>query len=206
MGNNVVIKKSKQLANKIFKQQTLTFLILGLDKSGKTMLLFKQKYGQVQEPPETVGFNVESVLISGIKIEVFEVGGSSNIRKIWPMHYSNINSLFWVIDCSDKSRFEESRLELGQILQDNSFASDTPVFILANKMDKPTAISVKSISEELRIDELKLLHKGPVAAYPVIGKSGQGVLQAFQAAIDVVVNNGGMTEKDNGSLSKGVSV
>merc|ERR1719461_1046298 len=173
----MVIKKSKKLANKIFKQQTLTFLILGLDNSGKTTLLFKQKFGQVQDIPitETVGFNVESVHISGTNIEIFEVGGNSNIRKIWPMHYSNINALFWLIDCSDKSRFEESRLELGNILQNNCFSSETPVFILANKMDKPTAISVKSISDELRVEEIKLLHKGPVFAYPVIGKSGQGV-------------------------------
>lgn len=46
---------------KLFNKKEVRILMLGLDASGKTTILYKLKLGEVVQSVPTIGFNVETV-------------------------------------------------------------------------------------------------------------------------------------------------
>ena len=84
-------------------------LVLGLDNAGKTTLLKLLSCEQpsyVEEP--TKGFNVKTVLRDTFKLNVWDIGGQSEIRKYWENYYDNTDGLIFVVDSSDDYRLGES--------------------------------------------------------------------------------------------------
>ena len=61
MGN----KKSKSSAEK-------RIVMVGLDNSGKTTLIYKLKLGQVIETSPTIGFNIETVKYNKVNLCVWD--------------------------------------------------------------------------------------------------------------------------------------
>lgn len=167
----------------IKKRQHIKILVLGLDNSGKTTLARKFRLKLDSPPSPTVGFNTENFELGDFDITLVEVGGAENIRKVWPCYFQDISTLFWVVDATDPYRFEESRVELKNVLNSRSFPSHAKVFILANKLDSPDAASLQEIRSSFRLDELLVLHTSDVLLFPVIARSGNGVAQVFSAAV-----------------------
>lgn len=56
-------------------------VILGLDGSGKTTVLYKWKSNRHVQTIPTIGFNVETISCNGIDITFFDVGGCDKIRQ-----------------------------------------------------------------------------------------------------------------------------
>ena len=50
-------------------------LILGLDASGKTTILKRMKYNTFCKTAPTEGFNVKSITLNDIKVNVWDLGG-----------------------------------------------------------------------------------------------------------------------------------
>ena len=57
------------------KSKEIRTLLLGLDGCGKTTMLYKLKLDEVVTTIPTIGFNVESLIISGYNVTVWDVGG-----------------------------------------------------------------------------------------------------------------------------------
>lgn len=66
-------------------------------------------------------------------------------RRIWKDYYLAVDSIVFLVDASDRSRFMESKIELDALLGDEALSA-CPVLILGNKIDKPGAAS----EDELR--------------------------------------------------------
>ena len=49
-----------------------------------------------------------------------------------------MNAIVFLIDCTDRERFDESRDELNSLLSDEQIA-DVPILVLGNKIDVPGA-------------------------------------------------------------------
>ena len=68
-----------QLFAKIFEQlfpkKEYRILMLGLDSSGKTTILYKLKLGEVVSSVPTIGFNLETLEYKNVKFSVWDVGG-----------------------------------------------------------------------------------------------------------------------------------
>ncbi|GBM78275.1 ADP-ribosylation factor 6 [Araneus ventricosus] len=47
-----------------------------------------------------------------------DVGGQDKIRPLWRHYYAGTQGLIFVVDCADRERMEESKLELHKIIQD----------------------------------------------------------------------------------------
>ena len=58
----------------------------------------------------------------------------------------NNDALIYVVDSSDRLRFQDAREELDLMLQEDSLRH-TPVLILANKQDLPGAATCSEITE-----------------------------------------------------------
>ncbi|XP_054793456.1 ADP-ribosylation factor 1-like [Prosopis cineraria] len=153
----------------------LKILILGLDFSGKTTILYKLKLGQTLRSIPTIGFNVECVEYKNFRITFWDVGGQNKIRPLWRHYLHNTHGLVFVVDSHDKRRISEARCELHNILSD--FELRTAILlVLASKQDVEGAMTVNEVADKLG---LHCLRRRTWYIQSASGISGQGLYQGL---------------------------
>lgn len=88
-----------------------------------------------------------------------------------------------MVDSTDIERFDESRNELFNIVSGPTFPFQVPIFIIANKMDKDSAVTLAQIQKSFHLENLKQLHSGVVLIFPVVATTGQGLDEVFEKAV-----------------------
>ncbi|XP_062405390.1 ADP-ribosylation factor-like protein 3 [Sardina pilchardus] len=131
-------------------EQELRIVLLGLDNAGKTTLLKSLASEDVSTITPTQGFNIKSVASHGMKLNVWDIGGQRKIRTFWKKYLENTDLLIYVIDSADKKRFEETGLELAELIDEENLKG-VPVLIFANKQDLATASPASEIAEGLNL-------------------------------------------------------
>ena len=107
-------------------------LMVGLDAAGKTTILYKLKLGEIVTPIPTIGFNCEEVTYKNVTFNVWDVGGQTQIRKLWRFYYQGASAVIFVVDSSDPERFSVAREELDNLMNDDELQG-SKFLILANK-------------------------------------------------------------------------
>lgn len=108
-------------------------VILGLDGAGKTSILSAIRGITLSGPPiSTIGFNVESLEYKNLVFTLWDVGGQQKFRPLWKHYYHNTQAVIFVVDASDRSRFEEAQNELSKIVNEREL-KDALFLIYANK-------------------------------------------------------------------------
>ena len=114
-------------------------IMIGLDNSGKTNILYLLKLNQKVATIPTIGFNVEVIENKNWEnnLCIYDVGGKEQIRPLW-VHYlnNNLKGLIWVYDISNINNLEESQNELVKILSNPTLNDNIPLLIYANKSDQ----------------------------------------------------------------------
>ena len=121
----------------IVKKETNKVLMLGLDDSGKTKILYLLKLKEIVTTIPTIGFNAEYINKESWEknISIWDVGGNKKIRCLWVHYFENLNGIIWVYDISNKERIEESQNELKKLLDAPKIEKNIPLLIYANKSD-----------------------------------------------------------------------
>lgn len=111
--------------------------LVGLDGSGKTTLLFKLKEQNIDQIPQTVGFNLDIVEHQNYSFKIFDLGGHKNVRSSWNHHYflQETRVLIYMVDATDGERIKESRTELIVMLKKEEL-KNAIILICANKKDQ----------------------------------------------------------------------
>ena len=135
------------------KRQRLT--MLGLNNSGTTTILYKLKLGEVVNPTPTIGFNVEEIVYKSKEYVIWDVGGTDKIRFLWH-HYitADTDALIFVVDSSDRARFDIAKEELDTILAITE--PGLPLLVFANKMDLPNAAGANEVAQALNLHALRV--------------------------------------------------
>lgn len=123
-------------------------ILIGLDASGKTTLLYKLKLGESLSTVPTIGFNVEEVHFKNLNLTIWDVGGQATLIPLWRYYYQGASAVIFMIDSSDSERLEEAAQTLHSVLNDD-LLRDAIVLVMANKQDLPQALSINKISEKL---------------------------------------------------------
>ncbi|GAB6022578.1 ADP-ribosylation factor protein 3 [Chamberlinius hualienensis] len=129
-------------------------LLLGLDNAGKTTLLKSLASEDISHITPTQGFNIKSVQSDGFKLNVWDIGGQRKIRPYWRHYFENTDVLIYVIDSADRRRFEETGVELSELLADEKLAG-VPLLVYANKQDLVNAAPASEIAEGLTLHTLR---------------------------------------------------
>ena len=127
-------------------------LMLGLDNSGKTVILYQYKMEETVKTMPTIGFNVETIYYNDLNLTIWDVGG--NIRYLWKHYYNGTAGIIFVVDSNDKDRIEESAEELQKLLAEEQLIN-CPLLILANKQDLNDALPPGEIVEKIGIADSK---------------------------------------------------
>lgn len=149
MGLLDLIRKMKQKNKK-----ELRILLLGLDNAGKTTILKSLASEDVSHITPTQGFNIKSVQSQGIMLNVWDIGGQKTIRPYWRNYFENTDVLIYVIDSADRARFEESGIQLAELLEEEKLAR-TPLLLFANKQDLMNAARSTELMDGLNLNAIK---------------------------------------------------
>ncbi|XP_071097549.1 ADP-ribosylation factor-like protein 3 [Haliotis cracherodii] len=160
----------------------LRILLLGLDNAGKTTLLKKLASEDVSHTTPTQGFNIKSVQSAGCKLNVWDIGGQRKIRPYWRNYFENTDVLIYVIDSSDKKRFDETSLELKELLEEEKLAG-VPLIVFANKQDLLTAASASDIATGMSLHEVRD-RKWQIQACSAV--TGEGVKDGMEWVMKMV--------------------
>ena len=96
--------KISRLMIRLFERKQRRILMLGLDGSGKTTILYRMKLGQNVDTIPTIGFNIETVKYKEITFTVWDIGGQSKIRRLWRHYYHHTDVIIYVVDSTDHFR------------------------------------------------------------------------------------------------------
>ncbi|CAG0892684.1 unnamed protein product [Darwinula stevensoni] len=134
--------------------QEMRILLLGLDNAGKTTILKKLASEDITHITPTQGFNIKSVHSEGFKLNVWDIGGQRKIRPYWKNYFDKTDVLIYVVDSSDRKRFEETGEEFAELLQEEKLAC-VPVLVYANKQDLMNAAPASDIAQGLLLHKLR---------------------------------------------------
>merc|ERR1712159_177496 len=165
----------------IMSAKQCRMLLLGLDCAGKTTMLKMLQTGQLGSFPPTAHATVQECRIGGLTVQAWDVGGHRSARRVWKDYFVGSDAVVYLVDASDRDRFQESKEELQQLLACEELAS-VPILILGNKVDIATAASEEELRHCLGVHssgkERTKLHEGerPVEVFmcSIIKRFGYG--------------------------------
>ncbi|KAI8917173.1 ADP-ribosylation factor-like 3-like protein [Powellomyces hirtus] len=158
----------------------LRILLLGLDNAGKTTILKSLASEDITEIKPTQGFNIKSVMVEGVKLNVWDIGGQKTIRPYWRNYFESTDVLIYIIDSADRRRLEETGEELHNLLEENKLAG-VPLLVFANKQDLVSALPGDEIATGLNLNAIRDRNW---QIQPCSAKSGEGVEEGLQWALN----------------------
>uniref|UniRef100_A0A8C2HT05 ADP-ribosylation factor-like protein 3 n=1 Tax=Cyprinus carpio TaxID=7962 RepID=A0A8C2HT05_CYPCA len=168
-------------------EQELRIVLLGLDNAGKTTLLKQLASEDVNTITPTQVRRAAArgyVTCDSMKLNVWDIGGQRKIRPFWKKYLENTDLLIYVIDSADKKRFEETGLELSELIDEENLKG-VPLLIFANKQDLATASPANEIAEGLNLHTYRD-REWQIQACSAI--SGEGVQDGMNWISNNIVN------------------
>ncbi|XP_005099123.1 ADP-ribosylation factor [Aplysia californica] len=163
-------------------------LIQGLDAAGKTQLLYQLKLGEAVITIPTIGFNVETVTVSDVQVMCFDIGGRDKMRSLVRHYYRNAKGMVYLIDSADRDRLGDALDELFKYYLHEDETRESVVMILANKQDKPGALTVQEVEDAFR-KKYSAEKFGPnhtVFVKPCSAWTGDGIWEAFECFVSQI--------------------
>ncbi|CAG7848708.1 ADP-ribosylation factor 1 [Serendipita indica DSM 11827] len=143
-----------KIFDRLWRNQEMRILMVGLDAAGKTTILYKLKLGEIVTTIPTIGFNVETVEYKNISFTVWDVGGQDKIRPLWRHYFQNTQGIIFVVDSNDRERVSEAREELQRMLNEDELRSAI-LLVFANKQDLPNAMNAAELTDKLGLHGLR---------------------------------------------------
>jgi len=156
----------------LFWKQEMELTLVGLQNSGKTTLVSVICSGQYHEDMiPTIGFNMKKVSKGNVTIKLWDIGGQPRFRGMWERYCRGVNAIVFVVDSSDKEKFEAAKKELHDLLSKPPLAG-IPVLVLGNKNDLSDSVSSEQLIE---IFELKSITGREVCCYSISAKNSVNI-------------------------------
>lgn len=136
--------------------QMIRVLVIGLDRAGKSTLISQLLNLPVEDMP-TEGSKLSMAEIGHKAYSIWEVGGGEKYRKSWTHFVQDTNLVMFVVDATDKSRFQLASYELKKILADDRLHA-VPLIVVANKQDLPGAVEALELFKTLDLSTICSQH------------------------------------------------
>lgn len=164
-----------KLISNLFTVPEYRILILGLDASGKTTVLYKLKLNETVQTIPTIGFNVEMVTYKNASLTMWDIGGRDKIRVLIRHYFQNTQGIIYVIDAKDKDRLSDSKEELWRALSEDELR-DVPLLVYLNKIDLPNTMKAEDVIREMKFNDIR--HR-PWFLQPCCACTGDGLFEGL---------------------------
>ncbi|KAI0059536.1 Arl8a protein [Artomyces pyxidatus] len=152
----------------LFFTKSAEISVVGLQASGKTSFVNVIGSGQWSEDVvPTVAFNFRKVRKGNVTLRIWDVAGQPKFRSMWERYCNGVDAIVFVVDSTDRDKFETARFELHSLLNQPTL-SGVPLLVLGNKNDIEGHASVQDLIREL---ELNKMTGRPVSCYSCSMKS-----------------------------------
>jgi small GTP-binding protein len=152
-------------------------LIVGLESAGKTTVLYRLQLNQfVKEIAPTIAFNLETVEIGNLKLQIWDLGGQHQLRPYWRLYVKGTAGIVFIVDSTDKQRVGLCAEELANLLNESELAG-APLIILANKQDLTDAMRPEEVGQHLALSSIK---DRPWTIKPTSAVDGSGIRESFE--------------------------
>ncbi|THV05251.1 P-loop containing nucleoside triphosphate hydrolase protein [Dendrothele bispora CBS 962.96] len=157
-----------QWISALFFSKAAEIAVIGLQASGKTSFVNVIGSGQwSEEVVPTVAFNFRKVRKGNVTLKIWDVAGQPKFRSMWERYCNGVDAIVFVVDSSDKEKFNAARFELHQLLGQPSLVG-VPLLVLGNKNDIDGHAPVKELIPALQLDKI---NDRPVSCYSCSMKS-----------------------------------
>uniref|UniRef100_A0AC11CME4 Uncharacterized protein n=1 Tax=Ovis aries TaxID=9940 RepID=A0AC11CME4_SHEEP len=148
-------------------ERHVVIIIIGLDNSGKTVLVeaFQRQLPSSSRMDSCSNSELTTLLVDNYEVSIYDLKGDMQGREIWPNFYAQAHGLVFVLDSSDLERMQEVKVILPNLLSDERVAGK-PILLLANKQDKTDALPPGDIIEYLLLERLMNENKSPCRVEP----------------------------------------
>ncbi|CAF2525679.1 unnamed protein product [Rotaria sp. Silwood2] len=142
------------MLNKLFAAPEYRVLIMSLDVSGKTTILYKLKLNETVQRIPTIGFNVEIVMFNHTSLTICNVGGHDKIHPLMRHYFQNTHAVILVLESTDRDRLPQATEALWRVLSTVELIY-IPILIYLNKIDLPDGMKPESIIKEMRLNNIR---------------------------------------------------
>ncbi|CAJ1343111.1 unnamed protein product [Effrenium voratum] len=167
----------------LLQKEERRMVLLGVDNAGKTTTLeqLKAHFGLKAMPneriPPTIGFNIGRIQIDKVIAVFWDLGGHASFRSVWHNYYPEVQGVMFVVDSADAARLEEAKKTLLEVVSHEQLQK-VPLLCLANKQDKPEALSVQELSRIFEFE--RVFSDRPFHVHPCCALQGQGLEAAVR--------------------------
>lgn len=166
----------------------MQIVMVGLEGTGKTTLLYRLKFGQYTNSIPTIGFNCEKVHIregesKGVTFTIWDIGGKDNMRPLWKSYLRSADGILFVVDSSGREDMEEARIELMKLVKTQN-PQNIPTLVVANKQDLPEAMSPEEVAKAVGVSELSVGHVCQLL--PTCAVTGEGLSEAMDVMYEMI--------------------
>mmetsp|Transcript_12928 Transcript_12928/g.14626 ORF Transcript_12928/g.14626 Transcript_12928/m.14626 type:complete len:195 (-) Transcript_12928:203-787(-) len=163
-------------------------LFLGLDNAGKSTLLHMLKQNSLAALQPTLNPHMEELVMGQIRFQTWDLGGHETARRLWRDYCAAVDGIVFLVDAADRTRFEEVKEELGNLLGNPDLAR-VPMVVLGNKIDIPVAASEQELRAQIGLAHHMTIGQDakkesstvrPVELFMVSVVKRMGYAQAFQ--------------------------
>ena len=159
--------------------------MLGLDRSGKTTLLYRSKLKEYVDAVPTTAFNVETVRSSKqVKFKIWDVSGRDQNRPLWKAYARNTDAIIFVVDSVDEARIDEAKEELFNVVN-SAQINGAPILVFANKQDMANASPPIELINKLSLHNLDSKHLWFLQPSSAI--LGDGIQEGLQVLTDMIL-------------------
>ena len=160
----------KDIIKRVFTKEKKV-VICGLDSAGKTTMVSFLQSGTFIEHPPTMGKELNTMEVQGIRINIMDMGGQSDFRELWLGEASEAECVIFMIDAYARERFSEAKDELWRLA---AVFKKKPLIVLANKYDLQPIASIGEIIDALDLQKLPSFEIIPISC-----RTGFGIVKAF---------------------------
>jgi len=164
-----------------FRTKHANLTICGLDKAGKTSMINYLIHGEFRETLPTSGLNRENISLPKLSLNIYDLGGQMEFREMWADYNEQSDGLIFVVDSSDKLRYEETK-EIFYRIINTQINSEIPVLILLHKCDLEDRIEIKEFIPTFGLNDPN--HKFKWAVFETSAKTGEGLVDSFHWLVE----------------------
>ena len=172
----------RSMLTKLFGTPEYRLLIVGLDASDKTSILYRLKLNERVTTIPTIGFNVETVMYKQSAFTMWDVGGCDKIRPLLRHYFQNTQALIFVVDSCDRKRLAEATDELWRLLSADEL-NHAPILFYLNKIDITNGLQPADVKKQMRLNDIR---NRQWILQPCCATTGEGLYEGLDWLIHAV--------------------